>query len=266
MRRIYLISMATLLLLGNIVIIFSWSPSSIRYRPLIGGIEISIYSVYYSTGSEYYDSSCTIAYSAKYGSRKGVLTAGHCFDFYVYKNGRGWSVYQPDKNLNLNDKNYIGRPIKVSKTVDSGFIFDPVYTQNNISNEILTTDRYGNPISYIVYNYISWEELVTKIGTHVRFTGYVSGVGIGIIEKTWYSWYGIYKYYVEVNTICFLDGDSGGPVYKVMKVREGGELIDVIILYGVISGGGVSNGYCWTKLYFIASDGIYNELGVEPYV
>jgi hypothetical protein len=202
------------------------APTRMRYRPLIGGIQIEIFWQYIGP------SWCTIGYTGKDSNgRMGVITAGHCTDHSI--------VYQPDDLLP--GYNYIGTPSAINSYVDAAFI-----PFSNSAPYILHIMCYGGTCyasQWNVYKYVRWEDSIYYSST-VYKTGRTTGTTSGYIV-------GIGGDYLIYTTVPIDYGDSGAPLYTISPG---------VVLFGHLT----RFGYPYSASAFTSVTGVINYLNVYP--
>jgi len=201
-----------LLMASTIVILISAqysdpvTPTRQYYRPLIGGIQISVRNYY-----------CTIDYTARDASGKvGIITAGHCVDYSYYP------VYQPEYSSSY----YIGKPSLISVQADAAF----VPFSDSAPYILHINNFYGTyyPIKWNVYDYVPAEYVKYFVKTvPVYKTGRTTGTTSGQIVdcRGWAIYTDVYG----------APGDSGAPLYTISPHGDGALLFGHAygIYYGI---------------------------------
>lgn len=187
----------------------------LRYRPLIGGIQIWS-TIRYNQSLIVY-TNCTIGYTVIENSTGsvGVISAGHCSEFLTVPNV---DIYQPDNSLS---NNYIGGPTFTNRSSDMLFI-----PYGNSVSYILYYDNYtGNAyqvsvIDIVKYNSVYYTTNIMGGQLPIYKTGRTTGTTYGSIyyARDYCTIYGNLTgpYNVSYCLLAYLlsmPGDSGSPLY-----------------------------------------------------
>lgn len=191
----------------------------LRYRPLIGGIQIEIW----------YQSSlwslCTLGYVVKevYSGRVGIITAGHCS--YLYLSG---DIYQPERDPN--NYNYIEGPSYISQP-QYDFMFIPY---SDSAPKILFYNQYTGQAYQIYVNKVMWfSEVKYFTDRGAKLLTYKTGRTTGTTQG--YIYYAEeycpgYRYNYCLYAYLYSDkGDSGSPAYFWSYIEGVGDYVE---LYG----------------------------------
>jgi len=183
---------------------------------------------------KFYTNSCSIGYRAKRKGVSGFVTAGHCF----YGINASLSIGTIQKSF-------------YNQTMDAAFV--AIGSGNSITNNLNVTNYMTQSLNTSNAGYITTGTMVGKVGAS---SGYQSGT----VQSTNYSTTsddGIYHTNMIKASNYNIDGDSGGPVFKIgTSTNPVGTVIGVTSL-GPIGGGNMTA--------FYNADSIATALGITRY-
>ncbi|AAL63686.1 protease, conjectural [Pyrobaculum aerophilum str. IM2] len=245
-----------------------------RWNDLAGGVQIEV--GYDQTPDRYftvgYCSLGVAVYWYESGSRVfGYLTAGHCTNS-QYQD----AVYQPYRNLNVGDNNYIGTVIRDSYYSGTTPVIDAALIKIEASSRTVRPWIATSAVGFQTDALVNWYYTIVNApqdpgGSRYSKLGYRCGYDWGLkIDKV--------TYVIDENGIIALvyrlikdgggrinacQGDSGGPVFYMWSQRIDSMVVYYANVLGLIKGvNDVSNP---TAIYVTPIDEALNRLQVYLY-